>query len=338
MLTIRQENVLGIIIDEYIKTVEPVSSQYICDILNVSSATVRNEMSFLEKQGFIEKTHFASGRIPTEVGYRYYVEKMINESNIKIDKKDSLRVRELFDNNGLVLKDAVYESVKLISELTNYSVVMLGSSSKHERLKQVKVVSVDDHSVVSIIVTSSGNVFNQVVSIDEDLDMKELEQAVETINDLLIDTPLSKVNYKLENDIKPILSTFISQHQTLYEAFVASIIAISKNRDVKYQGQDKLIGLPEFDDIDLVRKFVKQLNDETLIKLISYSDEISVKIGNENNVSDDLSVVTTIYHTDCDEASIAVIGPKRMDYNKVLGLLQEIEQNLKRIKEENSNE
>lgn len=335
MLSIRQKNILKFITEHYIRTVEPVSSSDVCDLFGVSSATVRNEMAHLEKCGYITKTHFASGRKPTEVGYKYYVDHLMED----IDS-DRSKVRQLFDEGGLVLKDTVFESMKLISDLTNYSVVMLGSNSRHERLKEIKIVGVDNHSVVSIIVTNTGRVFNQVVSVDEELNIDELKENVSTISELLSGTPISEVNNKLEKEVRPVIKTFIDQHEALYDAFLESIISISNMRseEVKFEGQDKLINQPEFDDIELIRKFIKQINDETLLDILSYNENIDIKIGEDSKVSDNLSVITTSYQTGNGEASVAVIGPTRMDYNKVVNLLEEIKENLDRLNKEKLDE
>ncbi len=335
MLSTRQQKILKFITEYYIKTVEPVSSSDISKLFEVSSATVRNEMAFLEKCGYIAKTHFASGRKPTEVGYRYYVDNLMEDVDV-----DRSKVRSLFDCDGLVLKDAVFESMKLISDLTNYSVVMLGSNSKHEKLNEVKIVGVDDHSVVSIVVTNTGRVFNQVVTVDEELNVEELKETVSTISDLLSGTPISEVNKKLELEVRPVIKTFIDQHAALYEAFLESIISVSKKRkeDFKLQGHDKLIDQPEFEDIELIRKFIKQINDETLLELLNYTEDIDVLIGEDNAVSNDLSIITTSYQTGGEEANVAVIGPTRMDYNKVVNLLQEIRENLERLSRENFDE
>ncbi len=335
MLSIRQKNILKFITEHYIRTVEPVSSNEICDLFGVSSATVRNEMAYLEKCGYIAKTHFASGRKPTEAGYKYYVDNLMEEND-----SDRNKVRKLFDDSGLVLKDAVFESMKLISDLTNYSVVMLGSTSRYEKLSEVKIVAVDNHSVVCIVVTNTGRVFNQLVQVDEDINLEELKDTVSTISDLLKGTPLSEVINKLEQEVKPVIKTFIDQHAALYDAFLESILAISKKRkeEVKFEGQDKLIHQPEFDDIELIRKFISQINDEALLEILNYSDNIDIRIGGENFVSDDLSIITTSYDTGGDEASVAVIGPTRMDYNKVVNLLEEIKENLMRLNKEKVDE
>ncbi|MFV0499681.1 MAG: heat-inducible transcriptional repressor HrcA [Bacilli bacterium] len=335
MLSIRQKNILKFITEFYIKTVEPISSSDVCEVFDVSSATVRNEMAVLEKHGLIAKTHFASGRKPTELGYKYYVNNLMEDAD-----NDRGKVRNLFASNSLVLKDAVYESIKLISDLTDYSVVMLGSLSEFEKLKEVKIVGVDNHSVVSIIVTNTGRVFNRLVSIDEEIDLEELRETVVTISDLLTDTPMNEVVNKLELEVKPVIKTFIDQHNTLYEMFIESIVAISKNNneDIKFKDYEKLINQPEFDDIGMIRKFIKEISDETILSLLNYSDDIDVRIGEDNVISNDLSVITTKYRTGKEEASVAVIGPTRMDYNKVVNLLQEIKDNLDRINKENDDE
>src|SRR5574344_1853848 len=128
MLNSRQEELLKLIVEDYVKTARPVGSNAICDALDVSSATVRNEMAFLEDEGLLEKTHISSGRVPSEKGYRYYVDNIMKPKELTGD--DMLKLQTIFRNNSLVLSDAITKSLEIISELTNYTIINLGSSSK----------------------------------------------------------------------------------------------------------------------------------------------------------------------------------------------------------------
>ena len=134
MLSKRQGELLKLIVENYIKTAKPVSSKALCKKLKCSSATVRNEMVVLEQFNLIEKTHISSGRIPSDLGYRYYVD------NIMVPKEltgeDMIKLRQIFSNNALVLSDAITKSMEIVSELTNYTAVVLGKSSDDNKMKK----------------------------------------------------------------------------------------------------------------------------------------------------------------------------------------------------------
>ena len=129
MLSKRQEDLLKIIVEDYIKTARPISSKSICDILGCSSATVRAEMSNLEDLGLLEKTHISSGRVPSEKGYRYYVDKLMVPKELTGD--DMLKLQTIVNNKSLVVSDVIEKSMEIISELTSYAAVVLGTHSKN---------------------------------------------------------------------------------------------------------------------------------------------------------------------------------------------------------------
>ena len=136
LITNRQKEILKFIVEQYVKTVKPVSSNEICKQLNCSSATIRNEMVILEELGYLEKNHFASGRQPSEEGYKYYVDNLMAPKDIT--GEDMLKLQTIFHNQSLVLSDAIEKSLELIAELTNYTSVVLGKSSNENKLKNLK--------------------------------------------------------------------------------------------------------------------------------------------------------------------------------------------------------
>ena len=135
MLNNRQEELLKLIVESYIKTARPVGSNALCDALNVSSATIRNEMSILEDEGLLEKTHTSSGRIPSEKGYRYYVDHIMKPKELNGD--DMLKLQTIVHNNSLVLDDYIKKSVEIVSELTNLTAIVLGNSSTENRVSKI---------------------------------------------------------------------------------------------------------------------------------------------------------------------------------------------------------
>ena len=134
-MTNRQKDILKEIVEVYIKTAKPVSSNHICNKLKCSSATIRNEMVALEEMKLLEKNHFASGRIPSEEGYKYYVDNLMTPKNMT--GEDMLKLQTIFKNNSLDLSDTIKKSIELISEVTNYTSVVLGKSSSDNKLKKV---------------------------------------------------------------------------------------------------------------------------------------------------------------------------------------------------------
>ena len=141
MLTERQNKILKLIVEKYIKEPIPVGSKVISKAINCSSATVRNEMGELEKLGLLEKTHTSSGRVPSEAGYRYYVDHLMELK--KMNGEDMLKLQMVFRNQQLALSDVITKSLQVISDMMNYTTVVLGSKSHENLLKQVEVIPID---------------------------------------------------------------------------------------------------------------------------------------------------------------------------------------------------
>ena len=184
MLSERQTALLKLIVEDYIRTARPVSSKSLCDILDCSSATIRNEMSFLEDLGLLEKTHTSSGRVPSEKGYRYYVDHIMVPK--ELSGEDMLKLQTIFRNQSLVLTDAITKSMEIVSELTNYTAVVLGSSSSENRLSRVEVVPLDELKMLAIIITDKGHVEHRNLVMDERVSPIEIKQTVDLINKLIV--------------------------------------------------------------------------------------------------------------------------------------------------------
>ena len=137
MISKRQEELLRLIVEDYIKTAKPISSKSLCDIMNCSSATIRNEMSELEDLGLLEKTHISSGRVPSELGYKYYVDNLMQPKNMT--GEDMLKLQTIFQNNSLALSDTIKKSIELVAEITNYTSIVLGTNAKDNKLKKVEI-------------------------------------------------------------------------------------------------------------------------------------------------------------------------------------------------------
>lgn len=327
MLTKRQEELLKLIVENYIKTAKPVSSKALCQKLKCSSATVRNEMATLENLSLIQKTHTSSGRIPSDQGYRYYVD------NIMVPKEltgeDMLKLKRIFSNNALVLSDAITKSMEIVSELTNYTAIVLGHSSSDNKIAKVEVVPIDENKMIAIVITDKGHVENRKVVIDGDVSKAEIKQTIDIISKLIVGVPIEEVSSVLEFEVKPIITRYVKEHDALYNAFYNAFSDFTQKPDIKMSGTSNLLMSPEFDDATKIRNLLNKFEDKDLIKNIKTDDdEIKVYIGSENMIDDDISVIKTSFYKDGEEGTIALIGPKRMEYGRAEALLNFIKENI----------
>ena len=328
MLSERRKELLKLIVEEYIKTANPVGSSLLCDKLNCSSATIRNEMASLEDMGYLEKTHTSSGRVPSEMGYRYYVDNLMEPK--KMTGEEVLKLQTIFDNKGLVLSDVITRSMEIISEITNCTSLVLGASSAENKLKEVETIPFSDSKVIAIIITDKGHVEHKELNVGK-VSPNEVKKVVELINKLLVGTPLDEVSAKLEFEIKPIIGNYVKSHEALYQAFYNAFNEFSYKSHMHMAGRTKLLDYREFDSVAKVKEILNKFDDENMVKKIEADcNDINVYIGHENNFDDDVSVIKTKYDINGEEGTIAIVGPKRMDYEKVVSLLNYIKQNIER--------
>ena len=327
MITNRQKNILKFIVEEYVKTVKPVSSNAICKKLNCSSATIRNEMVILEELGYLEKNHYASGRQPSELGYRYYVENLMTPKDLT--GEDMLKLQTIFHNNSLMLSDAIEKSLELVAEITNYTSVVLGKTSDENKLKKVEVISLDQYKVLTMLITDKGYVEYKNLYLPN-TDIEEVIKTVNLINKMIVGTPISEINEKLEYNVKPVIAKYVKQHEMLYNAFYDAFSSFTnKSSDIHFAGKNNFLKQPEFNNIEKVKELLAKFDDvETISEMEEQKNGINVYIGKETELSDDVSVIKTKYSYNGEEGTIAIIGPKRMEYQRVVNLLNYIKENI----------
>lgn len=328
MLNDRRQNILKIIVEDYIKTARPVGSGYVAKKLNCSSATVRNEMMYLEEVGLLEKTHISSGRVPSEKGYRYYVDELMTPKDMT--REDMLKLQTIFKNNTLVLSDAIKKSIEIVTEITNYTSVVLGNTSSINRLKKVEVIPLGDNKIITMIITDKGHVEHKMMIIPSNISSLEVKQTVDLINKLLIGTPIDEINSKLEFEVKPIIPRFVKEHEVLYDAFYNAFNEFStRSSDVQFIGKNNFLKQPEFNNIEKVKEILNNFEDiDKVSKMEEEDNGINIYIGNESELSPDVAVIKTKYNYNGEEGTIAIIGPKRMEYDKVVGILNYIRDNI----------
>lgn len=326
MISERENQILRIIVEEYIKTAKPVSSSHICKNIKCSSATVRNEMVYLEDLGYLEKNHFASGRIPSEKGYKYYVDNLMQPKNMT--GEDMLKLQTIFKNQSLDLSDTIKKSIEIVSEITNYTSIVLGTSAKANRLKQVEVVPLEENKILTIVITDKGIVEHKNLYLPSTISTIDIRKTVELINKLVVGTPINEISEKLEYEVKPIIGKYVKQHEVLYNAFYDAFSEFtSSNNEVHFVGKNNFLKQPEFSNIEKVKEILSRFEDVSSIKE-EENNGIHIYIGSESEITSDTSVVKTKYNVNGEEGTIAIVGPKRMEYDKVVSLLDYIKNHL----------
>ena len=317
----RQNELLKEIVESYVKNVKPVGSKSLCEKFNLSSATIRNDMAYLENLGYLEKTHTSSGRIPSEKGYRYYVENLMKPKEITAD--DYLKLETILNNKELNLSNAITKAMEIIADLTNYTSVVLGHASNDNTLKQISIVPIDERRIVAVIVTNKGHVENKSVLIPENININEIVKTSEIINKELIGTPINEVAERLEFEIKPVIAKTIERYEQIYHMFYKTFQDMTvNNNDVFFARKTNILKQPEYNEASKIKDMISKLEDVELVKRIETDDnEVNIYIGDETKFDPNVTIVKTAYKVNGEAGTIAIIGPKRMEYERVVTLL-----------------
>ena len=326
----RQEELLKIIVETYIQTFKPVGSKSLVDHFKVSSATIRNDMALLEELNFLEKEHLSSGRIPSEAGYRYYVDNLMKPKDIT--GEDVLKLQTILNNNNLVVSDAIQKCMEIISDITHYTSVVIGPSVESSTLQQISIIALDDDEdetsegdrrVVAVLVTNQGVVENKQINISRNINLKELIKTSELINKALVGTPLAKVTERLELEIKPKIKEVINRYEEVCNFFSSAFRDFTiDNSDIVFGGKTNILDYKEYDEPEKIKDMIAKLENTELVKNIQTSDsDINIYIGEETEFDPDVTIIKTHYKVGKDEGTLAIIGPKRIEYDKVWTLL-----------------
>jgi heat-inducible transcriptional repressor len=335
-MTKRQEMILKLIVDEFVKSAEPIGSKMLAEMLNVSSATIRNEMGILEDFGYIEKTHTSSGRVPSEKGYRYYIETIIK--NLEEETDGFFEFEELFSHKEQERDQIIKEAIDLLSQATNCTAISLGPNAYNSKVKKVQLVPISSHQALILVITNFGHVESKQININSQVDTEELIKVIDLLNELLVDTPISKVSEKLHYEIQHShIKELLKYRETIVDSFIE---AFSKFAQTKYYltGQSNMLYQPEFNDIQKLRQFLSTIDNNEIFKIVETdTDGISVKIGTENQVTSmhDCTVISSTYDTlDGEKGTISLVGPTRMDYRRVIPLMKYLAKHIQKLYEE----
>lgn len=329
MLTARQLLILNKIIEHYTVNGEPVSSKTLVEAgaVDASSATIRNEMSILEDQGYIQKVHSSSGRIPSVKGYRYYVDKLMRPKNAQEDERS--RVRSKLNSQIYQMSDVFYRSAELLSELTNYTAFVLGPHSNFSTLTGFKIVPLNQRQMMLLLQLDSYSVQNMVFKVPEGLQTEHVEQVTQFMNKHFVGESLTTVYYALKNDLPKMFERYLSVNWDVTQMLENTLFR-SKSEQMFVSGKMNLLDFIEDMETDQVKDLYNLLDSEgdlmSLFQSLSnQSNHIDIRIGNELNhqLFEPFSLITVPY---TDEhfggGIIAVLGPTNMTYDSTLGRIQ----------------
>ena len=319
----RRERVLKLIVEHFIKTAEPVGSRTLIEEynLNYSGATIRAEMNSLEQEGFLEKTHTSSGRVPSSKGYRYYIEHLRERS---VSDEFKYQMQSIMDEKIRSIDDVIKESCEILSQMTSLASIVLGPNATQERLVSVQLVPISKTSATCVFITDQGYVENKTFVLNDKTSLSDVESCVKLLNDRLKGTAIAELIPKMKA-IKPLLSDYVIDHDVIYQAMLEAFVGFAKDRLSAY-GKEELFEQPEFkDDATKIKKLIELFESPEVFREVEEDgdEEISIHIAGEATDDDDVSIISAkVKIPGQKEGSIAIVGPKRMDYDKVVSSME----------------
>ena len=323
----RKKRILQAIVNEYVDTIEPVSSNSIITKygLDCSSATVRNEMAELEKQGYLEKMHSSSGRVPSDKGYRFYVDKLLNEKDLNINE-----IRYI--NSKLKSKaDEMEELTKIatntISEVTHYTTIAIEPNATKQRIEEIKFVLLGSRMLMAVLLTEAGTIKETIIKFDSDITQEQVDTLTFIFNNKLKGKLLSEINVPMEQYIMNEMNYRLDVIKPIIKQMNK---ALKSESNIYYNGTERALDNPEFRSNEVAKKFLGLLDEKNLIfELLDSDYDFNVYIGNEVNGLNEFSLITFKNKVGGkDLGTIGILGPTRMDYSKVVSVLKYISKEL----------
>ncbi len=332
MLTKRQEKILKSIIEDYIKNASPVGSKRIQQVIgiDISSATIRNECAFLEEGGFLEKQHTSSGRIPSTKGYRYYVDNLMEKSEFSEAK---VQIEKIFAQRNTTIDEVLEQTSQIISEMTNLaSVVSVTQADGDVSLQRVELIPISDVNATVLFVLSNGTVQSKMYMLDS-IPLNELQISINLFNERLINSKISEIEMRA-SIIKPILEKQVKKYDFILQTFVNTILH-SESDKTKATGMQYLLANPEFDDPVKIKQVIQLIENASPFKWFDFqqknsSSNTNVAIGIETGTeNDDISIIgLEIDKKNGTRGALTLVGPKRLEYDKVADLLDYIDKKI----------
>ena len=333
----RKSKILSAVIHHYIKTAKPVGSNVLIKEygIKLSPATVRNLMAELENEGFLMQPHTSAGRVPTDKGYRAYVDSLVQLQQFAIEEEE--RVKKEYVQKHREIETLLSETSRILSGLSRYTGFVLAPKVQYNEIKNIELVQMAPEQLLVVLLTHTGMVKHKKV--EATLTSSELTRLRNFLNDKLRAVSLAEANSRISDEIRE----FRQNEESMYRiAEQIGALFFGIQDDIYIDGTSNAITMPDFNDFEPIRSLIKLNEDkEKLIEVISsdfHTNGINVTIGSENIIEElkDLSMISTVYK-DGEKAVgvLGIIGPKRMEYDRMMSLVKGVSKMLNEIFKKN---
>jgi len=336
-LSERRALILSAIVSHYVRSGEPVGSKTLVERYNlgVSAATVRNEMAALEDAGYIYHPHTSAGRVPTDAGYRHFVDAF--GPDVRLPEREARRVETFFGEPRWELEDALRQTASLLSNLTNHAAVVFAPALDRSVVRHVELVELSGSRAMVLVVADTGRVENHVISIPDGRNDAQLDETAAMLNKLLEGTPLEKAAEAIDNGLDR-LPLELRDVATAVAGSLRRGLTDNEAERVFLEGTSTIVDEQKFSDLETVRQVIGALEHrrlllEVLADALSVGS-VSVRIGSENQMSEMqyCSVITAPYGSeDNPVGTLGIVGPTRMDYRRTIAAVHEVSSNLGRM-------
>ncbi|MBO8159157.1 heat-inducible transcriptional repressor HrcA [Thermosyntropha sp.] len=337
-LDARKKLILESIIKDYVETAEPVGSRTVVKkhALNISPATVRNEMADLEEMGYLEQPYTSAGRIPSQMGYRYYVDCMMEKEALS-DKEIEILQKILQDNihewNEVIEKVSYF-----LAQVTSYASFVIFPSVSLSHFKYLQILPIEENKALVIAVTDSGLIMHRKIDVPESVTPGDLETIGKAMNKVFSGRRLNDIS---RSDLRMIRDSLRRRKKFIDKVLdaVEYILTTSEEERLVISGTLNILNEPEFKDLEKLKKILALLDEGVLFKSIvpeDVTDEVEIRIGTENKIEGvkEISLVVSGYNTLGQRGKIGVIGPIRMEYWKAAGTVETVGKILEEILKE----
>lgn len=323
----RKRHILKALINDYIVTAEPVGSRTIAKRyrLGISSATIRNEMADLEDMGYLEQPHTSAGRIPSDKGYRVYVDCLMGSEKLSNQEIELIKNSICSVIEGEINR-IIKEMTKVLSALTNYTVMVMAPQTMNSMVKHIQLIAIDGLHVMAVVVTNFSVVNSSSITLSRPIDSDKLMTINNILNDKLKGLTLEEINLKIISEVQ----NSVTGYSEIFNEIIPILYKSLKKRDkgeIYLEGSSNIFNYPEYNAIDKAKQFLTMLDKKDLLRnlLSCDGDSIKISIGHENQYDEisDCSIVTSSYKIGDDVVgSLGIIGPTRMYYSKVTAILE----------------
>ena len=333
-LSERKRKILKLIVESYVATAEPVGSKAIAasEELNLSSATIRNEMADMTAMGLLEQPHTSAGRIPSPQGYRIYVNELMNEHRLSLE--ETQRINDALKQKMAKFDDLLADAGKLVSEMTSYPVYTAAAPSLSHTIRRYDLIRVDAGTVIAVVLLDDESAVNRVMRFPEGIDESLVKKMATVFNASFTNLPPEKIDGALVQAAERSLGDESGAVAAL-AAFAVQAMTPAQQGRPQLVGASNILSLPEYRDVDKAQKLMDYLSDENVIRDMPQDGEggVRILIGPENVAEElrDSGVVLASYDMGNDmRGVIGVVGPTRMDYAKVAAYLRGIAMGMQR--------